>query len=152
MLRQITYTWLVAHNVCQILVIITQKSHWSYWAWLEPHPCYSDCSDDNKLFLSQAGDGAWGRSKSRAWPHPHHLLKKLLWVHNGAEETTGGAIWGQTQSPLNAASRAGQQVAQNRALVIARKGGCTSHRREERRQGAASQNTHCYRGNLLTLL
>lgn len=48
--------------------------------------------------------------------------------------------------------RAGQRVTQNLAVVIAREGGCTSHRREERRHGAASPNMDRHRANLLFLV
>lgn len=35
----------------QILLRIAQKSHCSYWAWLEPHSCYSHNSDANKSYF-----------------------------------------------------------------------------------------------------
>lgn len=138
----------VAHNVCQILVIIAQRSHWSYWAWLEPHPRYSDCSDDNKLFLSQAGDGPRAEPDLIPTTSWRSYFGFTLVQRRPRVELSGD----RPNLLLTLPPRAGQRVTQNLAVVIAREGGCTSHRREEHRQGAASPNTDRHRANLLTFL
>lgn len=86
-----SYTWLVAHHVCQILVIITQKSHWSSWVWLEPHPHYSDCSDENKNYFCHR---MWRKqSLTSSTPSPVEATQGSHCCGVLSQHPTGAATW-----------------------------------------------------------
>lgn len=138
-----SYTWLVAHHVCQILVIITQKSHWSSWVWLEPHPHYSDCSDENKNYFCHR---MWRKqSLTSSTPSPVEATA-LLWSPQSTSHWCCHMTLGnECHKTSYFAGLSGEALSQGKER-------CSNYRREEHGQGVLSQEMPHPRANLLTLL